>query len=108
TRALESRGVAAKHELLFAHGINYASLPAWQRRGVGLRWESYEKDGYNPKTGQTVSAVRRRIALVDPLPMKEEYDAFLKGILSEATLARVRTKLDGTPARGAPPPGTKE
>src|SRR5436190_8126647 len=33
TRALERRGVATKHELLFAHGINYASLPAWQRRG---------------------------------------------------------------------------
>jgi tRNA(His) 5'-end guanylyltransferase len=84
TRALESRGVDYKHELLFAHGVNYAALPEWQRRGVGLRWESYEKEGRNPKTGQTTTAVRRRIGLIDPLPMKDEYDALLHALLAPA------------------------
>ena len=84
TRALEGATVEHKHELLFARGINYAALPAWQRRGIGLRWETYEKAGYNPKTGQTVTATRRRVGLVDPLPRKDEYDTLLREILAGA------------------------
>ena len=84
TRALEGQGVALKNELLFAHGVNFNDLPAWQRRGVGLSWEAYEKEGFNPKTGQSVIARRRRIDAKDPLPMKDDYDAFLRSIVAQA------------------------
>jgi tRNA(His) 5'-end guanylyltransferase len=53
--------VAAKNELLFQHGINFNDLPNWQKRGIGLCWETYEEVGANPVTGQSATAARRRI-----------------------------------------------
>jgi tRNA(His) guanylyltransferase len=68
-----------KNELLFQRGINFNDLPAWQRRGVGLYWEIYHKEGMNPETGQpTASKPRRRIVQLDLLPVRDEYDAFIQ------------------------------
>lgn len=77
------RGKAADYlnELLFQHGINFNALPAWQRRGTGLYWEEYEKEGFNPRTGQAVTATRRRIKRDEELPMKEEYAGFLERLM---------------------------
>jgi tRNA(His) 5'-end guanylyltransferase len=88
TRALERQGADAKHELLLARGVNFAALPSWQRRGVGLRWETYDKPAVNPQTGQPVLARRRRIALVDPLPTKEAYEALLEELCAAADSPR--------------------
>jgi tRNA(His) 5'-end guanylyltransferase len=78
TATLEGASVAEKNELLFAHGINFNTVPAWQRRGTGIYWETYEKDGHNPKTGQAVKATRRRIKANDTLPMKDAYARFVR------------------------------
>lgn len=81
TRHLEKASVSAKNELLFERGINFNAIPAWQRRGTGVRWECYEKQGFNPKTRQTVKALRRRIAVEEDLPMKEAYAAYVERIV---------------------------
>lgn len=81
TRALEHLSVADKNELLFQRGINFNDLPNWQKRGVGLYWEMYEKEGVNQLTGETVIAMRRRIKVEMELPMKDAYSAFLYNIL---------------------------
>ncbi|HEY7123392.1 MAG TPA: tRNA(His) guanylyltransferase Thg1 family protein, partial [Ktedonobacterales bacterium] len=60
TGALKGKTVAFKNELLFQHGVNFNDLPAWQRRGVGLLWENYEKVGYNPIEQKEVITLRRR------------------------------------------------
>lgn len=86
TRRLEGVRPSDKHELLFAHGINFNDLPAWQKRGTGLYWETYAKEGYNPVTRQTVLAERRRIVANAELPMKDEYAAFLDNLLSANAL----------------------
>ncbi|WP_212648223.1 hypothetical protein [Deinococcus hopiensis] len=54
-------------------------MPTWQRRGTGLYWETYEKEGFHPVTGQAVKA-QRRIRIDRDLPMKDEYGAFLRGL----------------------------
>lgn len=82
TTALEGKSFAFKNELLFQHGINFNDLPAWQRHGIALYWESYEKTGYNPKEQRAVTTTRRRIKVDDDLPMKEEYRALLERMLS--------------------------
>lgn len=82
TAALKSQSVAAKNELLFQRGINFNDLPAWQRRGTGLYWQTYTKEGFNPKSNQTVTAVRRRIKTDEELPMRTEYAILLRGILT--------------------------
>ncbi|OXM58403.1 tRNA 5'-guanylyltransferase [Amycolatopsis thailandensis] len=79
--ALEGAGVSEKNELLFAHGVNFAEVPAWQRRGVGLYWESFERTGFDPVREIEVSATRRRLRVDRELPMKGEYRAFLGGLL---------------------------
>jgi len=82
TATLKQQTAAFKNELLFQHGINFNDVPAWQRRGVGLYWESYEKEGYNPKLNQKVTARRRRIKVDGELPMKEEYGRLIQRILA--------------------------
>ncbi len=57
---LSGLSVAQKNELLFQQGINFNDLPAWQKRGMGVYWEQYEKPAVNPKTGEAVAASRRQ------------------------------------------------
>ncbi|PYE49492.1 tRNA(His) guanylyltransferase Thg1 family protein [Deinococcus yavapaiensis] len=83
TRILEGQTVAFKNELLFERGVNFNEVPAWQRRGVGVYWETYEKDGFNPVTNEVVKATRRRVKIDTDLPMKDAYDAFLRRLLDD-------------------------
>lgn len=84
TAEVEGKSVAEKNELLFARGINFNDLPQWQRRGIGVVWETYEKTGHNPKTGQSTTAQRRRLKTLLELPMKQDYEAFIAGVLGPA------------------------
>jgi tRNA(His) guanylyltransferase len=81
TKALLKLSVAAKNELLFQNGINFNDLPNWQKRGIGLYWETYEKPGLNPKTNETVVTERRRIRVDYDLPMMEGYGEFIRKLL---------------------------
>lgn len=81
TGRLEGMSVAEKNELLFQRGINFNDLPAWQRRGIGILWEEYDKAATNPKTGQAVTARRRRLRTVLDLPMRDEYSEFVAALL---------------------------
>jgi tRNA(His) 5'-end guanylyltransferase len=88
TAMLDGQSVAFKNELLFQHGINFNELPTWQRRGVGLYWEEYEKQGYNPIQEKEVVTLRRRVKLDEEMPMKEAYEEFIYRILDADTAAR--------------------
>lgn len=81
TAALNHLSVAAKNELLFQNGINFNDLPAWQRRGTGIRWETYEKTGFDPKHQRATIATRRRIAVDEDLPMKDAYATYMRDLL---------------------------
>lgn len=86
TSQLSGRSVAAKNELLYSRGINFNDLPNWQKRGVGLFWESYEKSGLNPITGQSTRTRRRRIRQEHDLPMKEDYTFLIVNLLEQSLL----------------------
>jgi tRNA(His) 5'-end guanylyltransferase len=90
TAALKGKGMAAKNELLFQQGINFNEVPAWQRRGIGLYWEEYDKEGFNPRTGEKVVARRKRVKIDRELPMKEEYAALLRRIMQAARAGDVQ------------------
>lgn len=81
TEALSGLSVAAKNELLFRGGVHFQHLPAWQRRGSGLYWETYDRPGVNPVTGEQVVARRRRIRHELELPVKGAYSAFLRDLI---------------------------
>ena len=84
TDFLDGASVAQKNELLFQGGINFNDVPRWQKRGVGLFWENFEKEGFNPKTGETVAAVRRRVRREIKLPMRDDYEQFVCDIIAES------------------------
>jgi tRNA(His) guanylyltransferase len=83
TEHLRGMSVAGKNDLLFDRGVNFNDLPAWQKRGMGLYWESYEREGLNPLTGETVTASRRRVRRDMELPMKDEYSAWLMRLFGQ-------------------------
>jgi tRNA(His) 5'-end guanylyltransferase len=74
--------VADKNELLVRRGINFNDVPAWQKRGTGLSWESYPHAGRNPVTGEVVTATRRRVREDRELPTGDEYAARVAGLLA--------------------------
>lgn len=73
--------VSQKNEMLFERGINFNDLPGWQKRGVGLFWETFEKPSLNPVTGTETVARRRRIKRDYDLPMKEQYSLFIERLI---------------------------
>lgn len=81
TRMLEGKSVSYKNELLFQNGINYDKLPSWQKRGIGVYWEVYEKEGFNPVTGKNEVARRRMLKVDDELPLREKYSDFIAELL---------------------------
>jgi tRNA(His) guanylyltransferase len=81
TAMLENKSPAFKNELLFQHGINFNDLPQWQRRGIGIYWEQYEKEGYDPIKKERVKALRRRIKVDLELSMKEDYGHFIRKLI---------------------------
>jgi tRNA(His) 5'-end guanylyltransferase len=80
SRALEGASTSDKNELLFRYGINFTDLPGWQRRGVGLWWETYQHPGYDPVRDIEVTTARRRVRIDRELPMKGDYRELVEGL----------------------------
>ncbi len=45
----------------------------WQKRGIGIYFIDYEKDGYNPITKQTVQVIRKKLYVNLELP-RQNYE----------------------------------
>jgi len=86
SRILEGKGTAFKNEMLFQDfGLNYnEDVPLWQRRGSGVFWETFTKEGENPMTGEKTVANRKRLKVDLELPRGDEYSTriyqFLLGL----------------------------
>ncbi len=77
-KRLIGASVSDKNELLFERGINFNDCPSWQKRGIALFWEDYEKVGVDPRTGEEKVANRRRIAVDMELPLGAEWHDYLR------------------------------
>ncbi|HYA33462.1 MAG TPA: tRNA(His) guanylyltransferase Thg1 family protein [Candidatus Bathyarchaeia archaeon] len=75
------------HELMFRHGINLAKTPPWQRRGVLVYREMYEKKGFDRKSHSAVITRRSRVVQNWDLPLfkSSEGREVLSGLLGPAT-----------------------
>jgi tRNA(His) 5'-end guanylyltransferase len=82
--ALLGQSTRAKHELLFASGLNFNERPAWEKRGVGLYWERYEHPGFNPHAATATVTTRTRLRANLDLPMRAQYEAFLHDLVARA------------------------
>jgi len=84
TRHLEGKSTADKNQFLFENGINYNDLPAWQKRGVGFQYETFDSSSVNLKTGNVVSASRKKLIKQMTLPLNAEYESLIRKILTES------------------------
>ncbi|MDB5308981.1 MAG: tRNAHis-5-guanylyltransferase [Gemmataceae bacterium] len=82
TKQLSGLSTGDKNELLFRRGINFNDVPLWQRRGIGLSWETYPHTGHNPVTGEDVVTTRRRVREDSELPVGDSYAALIAGLLA--------------------------
>lgn len=81
TQKLKGVSVADRNQMLFEAGINFNDVPAWQKRGIAVRWQNEEETGTNPKTGAAVTSVRKRVLIDYDLPMKNDFDALVRSIV---------------------------
>lgn len=81
TRQLDGLSVADKNELLFAAGINFNDLPAWQKRGIGLYWTKETKEGFNPLSGEKTLTSRRAVKVNCELPLGDDYTSFILSMI---------------------------
>lgn len=73
TAALAGARTGQQNELLYQHGINFNDIPPWQRRGIGMHWQTASKPGVDPRTGDEAATIRRRLLVNDHLPVKDDY-----------------------------------
>jgi len=84
TAELRHLSVALKNELLFGFGVNFNDLPAWQKRGIGLYWEEYDKPAIDQRSGQETLSKRRRIRVEYDLPVKDSYGHLIDKLIADA------------------------
>ncbi len=80
-RQLDRSATSFKTTLLSRHGVPFDNVAAWQRRGFGIYWENYKKEGFDPIARKAVFASRRRLTANMDLPADETYEALLRQIL---------------------------
>lgn len=80
---LKEQNVAFKNELLWQHGINYNDVPLWQKRGVGLYYQYFTKEGFNPITKEKVKIKRKMLYANQELPIREEYENLIELLIRE-------------------------
>jgi tRNA(His) 5'-end guanylyltransferase len=82
----EKKSVADKNEFLFQCGINFNDIPKWQKRGIGLYWEEYEKPAFDPMSQWEGTSKRRRLKVDYDLPLKDEHGIWLNRLLQTELL----------------------
>lgn len=87
THHLRGLSTTAKTGLLLQHGIPFHNLPPWQKHGIGLYWEAYEKPGFNEVLHQPTTATRRRLTVNYELPLRDAYSTFIRYLLTETLLS---------------------
>jgi tRNA(His) guanylyltransferase len=70
--------------MLFERGINLATLPAWQRRGIIISKEKYEISGFNPILDKETKSLRRKVIQNWEIPnfKSEEGTTFLQKLIN--------------------------
>ncbi|MBW6517437.1 MAG: tRNA 5'-guanylyltransferase [ANME-2 cluster archaeon] len=73
------------HQLAWEHGINLAETPAWQRRGVMIYKQTFEKQGHNPLTGENPMVSRTKIVEDWELPLfkSDDGEQLIHSIINE-------------------------
>jgi tRNA(His) guanylyltransferase len=83
TAKIEGMSISDKNELLFQCGVNFNTVPAWQKRGIGIYWKDVKKEGFNPKTSEHVLVDKRILHTDFELPMRDGYNKFIHDLVEK-------------------------
>ncbi len=83
TKQLDGLSPPQKRVWLDQNGMDFDALPLWQTRGFGATWEEFEKEGFNPTTGEIVLATRKRLRFESELPDKKDFGGWLREKIHE-------------------------
>ena len=72
-KIMNKKNFAFKNELLFKHGVNFDKVENWKKRGIGVYWMNYFKDGYNPITKNNVYTLKKKLFIDFHLPTSNIY-----------------------------------
>ncbi|MCL7413489.1 MAG: tRNA 5'-guanylyltransferase [ANME-2 cluster archaeon] len=88
TEKLKGMKSEALHQLAWEHGINLAETPLWQRRGIMVYKQKFEKPGHNPITGEDSTVFRSKIIDDWELPMfkSDEGEQLINSIIRESKI----------------------
>ena len=62
-----------KHDLLYQYGYNFNNFLNWQKRGIGIYWEHYNKESIDKISGKKHIAKRKRIIIDKDIMFNEDY-----------------------------------
>jgi tRNA(His) 5'-end guanylyltransferase len=83
TSELKNKSVKDKYFILLKYGIDFDSVDAWKKVGVGVYWQEYEKSSVDRKTLEHVISLRRTLKINSILPMDEtDYKILLDDIIN--------------------------
>lgn len=82
TEQLVGKSVSYKKNLLLQHGIDFASLPSWQKFGVGIWRANVAREGFNPVTKETAVTQRRALYTEFELPQRKKYAEWISDLLT--------------------------
>ena len=85
-RQLLSISNERKIEILAERGIDYGSVPGWQRWGVGLYNVKVERKGFNPMTGKEETGNGNALQVDRELPLRDEYVSLVKSTLQPSVV----------------------
>ncbi len=83
-KRLSGMSSAQMHDLMYAHGVNLAKTPAWQRRGVLVYKKVRRIAGVDPRTGAPTESHRSVVAVDHEPPIfhSPEGQAFLSELIA--------------------------
>jgi tRNA(His) 5'-end guanylyltransferase len=81
-RRMEGLDREAKKEAVATYGPAFGERPAWQRRGVGIWFETVEKRGYDPKAQRQTKVLRHRLHHEFHLPVGAGYRELVANLAS--------------------------
>lgn len=88
TEQLKGMKSETLHQLAWEHGINLAETPVWQRRGIMVYKQKFEKEGHNPLTGEDSKVFRSKIINDWELPLfkSDEGEQFITSIIQASKI----------------------
>lgn len=85
TSTLEHATIEEKRNILEKYGIQYDTVPDWQKRGTGCYFQTVNKTGYNPITKKHIQTKRQKLVVDEHVPVRHEYKKLIEYILEKQT-----------------------